>query len=77
MAVTEVKNINNEKTGEVKNYKAGPGENDLRSNDVWAITVSKNNKIWIGTLGKGIARFDLKNGKFYNYYSQSTVGHDA
>jgi len=67
--------VYNEKTRKLKNYKAGANKYDLQSNNIWAITISRDNTIWIGTLGKGIAKFDPVSEKFYNYYSQSNVDH--
>ena len=46
------------------NYRVTNQPDGLSNNSVWSVTEDKWKRIWIGTLGGGIQRLDLKTGKF-------------
>jgi len=48
----------------IVNYRATGQPGDLAINNVWSVTEDHWKRIWIGTLGGGIQRLDLKTGKF-------------
>jgi ligand-binding sensor domain-containing protein/serine phosphatase RsbU (regulator of sigma subunit) len=55
------------KTGKFTNYQAGKGTNSLSGNVVYAVTSTKDGKIWIGTQDGGLNSFDPKTNTFASY----------
>ncbi|PCJ96278.1 MAG: hybrid sensor histidine kinase/response regulator [Flavobacteriaceae bacterium] len=47
-------------------------ENSLLSNSIWALYLDKNERIWVGFYGKGVAVHDRLYDKFQNFESIST-----
>ena len=50
--------------GHAKNYTASNAEDGLLNNNVWSVIEDKWGDIWIGTLGSGVQRLNVKTGKF-------------
>ena len=58
--------------GQAKNYTASNTEGALLNNNVWSVTEDKWGDIWIGTLGSGVQKLNLKSGKFLTYNSYNS-----
>lgn len=49
-------------------YRNQPNNpHSIASNDVRVLFLDSKNKLWVGTQGKGLSRYDAANGKFTNY----------
>ena len=55
--------------GRVTNYLATNAEGGLLNNNVWSVTEDKWGDIWIGTLGSGVQKLQMKTGKFLTWNS--------
>ena len=53
--------------GQVKVYSASSAEGSLANNNVWSVTEDKWGDIWLGTLGSGVQKLNVKTGKFRTY----------
>ena len=56
----------------IVNYRATDDPDGLSNNNVWSVTEDRWHRIWIGTLGGGIQRLDLKTGKFRTWSTKNT-----
>ena len=54
------------------NYRHTGTPDGLTSDNVWSITEDRWHRIWIGTLGAGIQRLDLRTGKFRTWDNKNT-----
>ena len=55
--------------GHINNYLASNAEGGLLNNNVWSVTEDKWGDIWIGTLGSGVQKLQMKTGKFLTWNS--------
>jgi ligand-binding sensor domain-containing protein/signal transduction histidine kinase len=55
--------------GHINNYLASNTEGRLLNNNVWSVTEDKWGDIWIGTLGSGVQKLQMKTGKFLTWNS--------
>ena len=58
--------------GRIKNYLVTGADDGLLNNNVWSVTEDKWGDIWIGTLGNGVQRLNVKTGKFKTWSSYNT-----
>lgn len=65
-----VHNANGEAT--IVNYRYTGAPDGLASDNVWSVTEDRWHRIWLGTLGAGIQRLDLKTGKFHTWNDKNT-----
>ena len=63
-------NANGEAT--VINYRHTGAPDGLATDNVWSITEDHWHRIWLGTLGAGIQRLDLRTGKFRTWDNKNT-----
>src|SRR5574344_1031150 len=54
------------KGGKFQTYTAATNP-ELKVNNIWSITQDKQGNIWLGTLGTGFVRMDVKIGKFRSF----------
>jgi len=54
------------------NYRHTGASDGLATDNVWSITEDRWHRIWIGTLGAGIQRLDLRTGKFRTWDNKNT-----
>ncbi len=55
------------------NYVASNEEGALLNNNVWSVTEDRWGDIWIGTLGSGVQRLNVKTGKFKTWNSYNST----
>ena len=65
-----VRNASGEAT--IVTYRYTGASDGLASDNVWSVTEDRWHRIWIGTLGAGIQRLDLKSGKFRTWNDKNT-----
>ncbi|MBR2113772.1 MAG: hypothetical protein IJ929_03760 [Prevotella sp.] len=63
-------NANGEAT--IITYRHTGAPDGLASDNVWSITEDHWHRIWIGTLGAGVQRLDLRTGKFRTWNDKNT-----
>ena len=56
----------------VVNYRHTGAPDGLATDNVWSITEDRWHRIWLGTLGAGIQRLDLRTGKFRTWDNKNT-----
>lgn len=54
------------------NYRHTGATDGLATDNVWSVTEDHWHRIWIGTLGAGIQRLDLRTGKFRTWDNKNT-----
>lgn len=58
--------------GHVHNYLATNVGDGLQNNNVWSVIEDKWGDIWMGTLGSGVQRLNVKTGKFKTFNSENS-----
>ena len=58
--------------GHTTNYLASTADGALLNNNIWSVTEDHWGNIWVGTLGSGVQKLNVKSGKFTTYNSYNS-----